>query len=62
MPRELTAFRLPPEQLEALRAIKERDGVPLTQQVQRALVLWIKSKGITENKTARKRAGTRKRA
>jgi hypothetical protein len=61
MSRELTAFRLPPEQLAALRAIKDRDGVPLTQQVQRALALWIKSKGI-ETKTARKRVAPRRQA
>lgn len=59
-PKKLAAFRLDPEVLDALAAIKERDGVPVTAQVTRALKAWIKSKGMA-GKTDRKQAGTRKR-
>jgi hypothetical protein len=56
-----TAFRLEPDILEGLQAIKVRDGVPISEQVRRALRDWIESKGVNV-KAERKRAATRKRA
>lgn len=41
----LANFRLDEELIEALQAIKERDGIPLTAQVRRALLAWVESKG-----------------
>jgi predicted DNA-binding protein len=41
-----STFRLPPELLEALQAIKERDGIPLSEQVRRAIAMWLESKGM----------------
>jgi len=58
-PLRQTNFRIDEAMLEALTAIKERDGIPVSEQVRRALQTWIDAKGIS--KTARKRAGTRKR-
>jgi hypothetical protein len=55
-----TAFRIDPDILDGLQAIKERDGIPLSEQVRRALRRWLESRGITE-KTERKRAATRQR-
>jgi len=55
-----TNLRLEQEILKALQAIKERDGVSVTEQVRRALRTWIESKGIA-TKSERKRAATRKR-
>jgi len=46
MTKRLTAFRLEQEQLDALAAIKTRDGIPATEQVKRALAAWIEAKGI----------------
>jgi hypothetical protein len=54
-----TAFRLDPELLEALQTIKRRDGIPVSEQVRRALQTWVSEKGIL--KPERKRAATRKR-
>ena len=54
-----TAFRIDPEILDGLRQIKERDGVPVSEQVRRALAAWLNSKGVM--KAGRKRAPTRKR-
>jgi predicted DNA-binding protein len=54
-----TAFRIEPEILEGLQAIKDRDGVPISEQVRRALAAWLEERGVT--KTARPRAATRKR-
>jgi hypothetical protein len=55
-----TAFRIDPDILDGLREVKERDGVPISEQVRRALTAWLESKGV--NKTDRKRASTRKRS
>jgi hypothetical protein len=53
-------FRPDPELDAAMQALKERDGMPLSEQIRRALRPWLELKGVI--KTAnRKRAGTRKR-
>jgi len=54
-----TAFRLDAALLDALQAIKRRDGIPVSEQVRRALQIWIAEKGFA--KSERKRADTRKR-
>lgn len=46
MGKKLAAFRLDEEQLAALEAIKQRDGIPMTEQLRRALDAWFKSKGL----------------
>lgn len=40
------SFRLTPEVAAQLAAIKERDGVPLSEQIRRAVLLWIDSKAL----------------
>jgi hypothetical protein len=60
-PKELTAFRIEPEIMAGLRQVKDRDGIPMSVQVHRALVAWLDSKGVTP-KGERKRASTRKRS
>jgi hypothetical protein len=39
-------FRLETEILAALEAIRERDGVSVSEQVRRALKLWIADRGV----------------
>jgi hypothetical protein len=56
-----TAFRIDPEILDGLQAVKDRDGVPISEQVRRALVAWLESKGLGK-KTDRPRGATRKRS
>jgi ribbon-helix-helix CopG family protein len=58
-PLRQTAFRIESDLLEALQEIKRRDGVPVSEQVRRALQAWVESKGVA--RTERKRAPTRKR-
>ena len=60
-PQRMAAFRLSEELLEALQAIKARDGVPVSEQVRRALEAWIESKGVKAKTPERKPAATRKR-
>jgi hypothetical protein len=62
-PKELTALRIDPELLDGLRTIKERDGVPVSEQIRRALQAWLKANGVdVVKKPERKRAATRKRS
>jgi hypothetical protein len=42
-----------------MQQLKSRDGVPFSEQIRRALREWLGGKGV--RKTARKRAGTRKK-
>ena len=59
-PKELTAFRVDPEVMKALRAVKAREGLPIAVQVDFALRDWLKKKGVMK-KAGRKRAAPRKR-
>lgn len=55
-----TNLRLESELLKGLRQVRERDGIPVSEQVRRAIQVWLKDKGVVV-KAERKRAGTRKR-
>jgi hypothetical protein len=54
-------FRIDSELLEGLRQVKERDGVPISEQVRRALLLWLESKDVTV-KSAPRRGSSRRKA
>ena len=59
--RKLYSFWIDPEQAVGLKTVKERDGVPESEQIRRAIQAWITQKGDSQ-KSDRKRAGTRKRS
>jgi hypothetical protein len=59
-PRTRYNFFIDDEQRQALRTVKERDGIPESEQIRRAIDLWLETKGVTN--TARKRVAPRKRA
>ena len=61
MPRQITNFRIDPDLLEALRQIRVRDGLPIAEQIRRAIRAWVEERGVV-SKAERKRAGTRQRA
>jgi len=46
-PKELTAFRIDPAVMDGLRRVKDRDGVPVSVQLDRALRAWLKRKRIS---------------
>jgi hypothetical protein len=60
-PKEMTAFRIEPEIMEGLRRVKDREGVPLSIQVDRALRAWLQKKGVSVAmpKTASSKASKR---
>jgi hypothetical protein len=45
--------------MEAMQRLQERDGIPWSEQIRRALRPWLEAKGVM--KAERKRAATRKR-
>ena len=61
-PLRQTNIRIDSELLDGLRAILERDGVPVSEQVRRAIRMWLESKGVKVKKAERERAATRKRS
>ena len=58
-PNKILMFRPDNDTFDAMALLRERDGVPFSQQIRRALRAWLESKGVT--KSERKRAATRKR-
>jgi hypothetical protein len=56
----MTTFRIDEELLEGLRAYYAQEGVPISEQVRRAIRMWLEAKGVM--KAERKRAATRKRS
>jgi hypothetical protein len=53
-------FRPDPDTFEAMTSLRQRDGVPYSEQLRRALRAWLESKGAM--KADRRRAATRKRS
>jgi len=60
-PRKRYAFWIEDDQLEALEAVRERDGILPSEQIRRALDRWLQEKGV-KVKTDRQRASSRKRS
>jgi hypothetical protein len=55
----VVTFRPDADISEAMETLKARDGMPLSEQVRRALRAFLESKGVL--RAERKRADTRKR-
>jgi hypothetical protein len=47
------SVRLDPELARLLKVVKERDGVPESEQIRRALVIWFEQKGVSKPKRKR---------
>jgi metal-responsive CopG/Arc/MetJ family transcriptional regulator len=57
--RRFTGFRIDEDLLEGLQVVRDRDGVAVSEQVRRAIRMWLDSKGV---KAERKRLAGRKRS
>jgi len=55
-------FRLEGEILDALQRVKEADGIPVSEQVRRALLAWLELRNVAVKKAAPRRASTRRKA
>lgn len=60
-PHPPTTFRVEPELLEGMHALKERDGIPVSEQVRRAIRMWLESKDV-KVKAAPRRVVARRKA
>ena len=61
-PKELTAFRIDVDLLEAMRRVKDEDGIPVTTQIEKAVADWLQRRGVKLKKKAdRGRVATRRR-
>jgi hypothetical protein len=59
--RKLYSFWINPEQSTGLKSVKERDGIPESEQIRRAIDAWLEEhRG--RPKTERLRGATRKRS
>jgi predicted DNA binding CopG/RHH family protein len=56
----VVTFRPDDEDLAAMEALKERDGMPYSEQIRRALKMWLATKGVA--KTERRRVSARQRS
>ena len=57
--KEPYAFWITPDQKEGLRTIKARDGMPVSEQIRRAIDQWLEEQAL--EKAAPRRAVTRRR-
>lgn len=48
-------MRIDDELLEGLAAVKERDGIPASEQVRRAIQAWLKERGIPDKSKGSKK-------
>ena len=52
-PRRLYNFRIDPELEAGLKAVKARDGISESEQIRRALLEWLKQKGVMKAERTR---------
>jgi predicted CopG family antitoxin len=57
----ILTFRPDDDIYDAMVSLKERDGIPFSEQIRRALRAWLEAKDVLK-KTAPRRAGTRRKA
>ena len=57
MPRHMRSYYLDDDLIEGLQAMRDRDGILPSEQVRRAIALWLKVKGY---KPKRKKGGKKK--
>ena len=61
-PKKYYSFMIDPEMAEALKTVKERDGVAESEQIRRGIAMWLKTKGVSVKETASRRSGKRRKA
>ena len=59
----MTSLELPPELKEGLEVVKDRDGIPQSEQIRRAITAWLDEKGVlgATKQTGRSKAKGRRR-
>jgi len=52
---KMYALRLESTQIKALKAIKARDGIPESEQIRRAIDVWVKSRRASRRRQVKRR-------
>jgi len=60
MARKRYSFWIDAEQADGLKAVKDRDGVPESVQIRRALNEWLQNRGVMKPIKARKGGRSKK--
>ena len=60
MRRTMHSFYLDPELSAGLKTVKEQDGVPESEQVRRAVRMWLESKGLKLKQPAARKGRKRR--
>jgi hypothetical protein len=53
-PKSFMAFRPDPELAKAMAKLQARDGISTSEQIRRALRVWLKQKGVFREKEPRR--------
>lgn len=61
-PKKPYTLKIDPELLEALREIKQRDGIPESEQIRRGIQLWLDSKGYKPARTVERKGAVNRRS
>ncbi len=54
-------FYIDPELADGLKFLKERDGIPDSEQIRRGIKLWLESKGIKATPKRARKGGRMKK-
>jgi hypothetical protein len=54
-------LRIDPDLFEALKVIRDNDGIPVSEQIRRGIRLWLDQKGAAPTATKRKASSARAR-
>ena len=58
--KELTAFRMAPDLMAAMRAVKAKEGIPVAVQIDFAVRAWLKQKGVVMHQERPTKRGARR--
>ena len=54
-------IRIDPDLVDALEAVRDAEGIPVSEQIRRGIRLWLDQKGAAPRATKRKASSTRAR-
>lgn len=58
----MTTFRIDDDTRAAMDELRDRDGIGYSEQIRRALLMFLESKGVTMKRAERKRVAPRRRS
>jgi hypothetical protein len=44
--KKIYSFKIDPRMADALKVVKERDGVPESEQIRRGIAMWLRANGV----------------